>query len=397
MSNEYVEDLKKNIENYYYTYPNIDYVSILITCCESLKNVYNQDFTKEELLLIKNNILSIILDLSVYISKYDFKYYLSLIKKLEIYKYKDNHIFKLLLKYFPSLSIIWHCIKYKQKMFSKYNKSVEDLRHTKHIILYPKKNLHPRKLYIPYVELVVTTKCTLRCKNCANLMHRYESPYDVDFDTIIKSIDKITACCSEISIFRILGGEPFCNKNLKYIINRIPKPKVRHIVIVTNGTILPNDMELVDIIKKKNVLVEISDYSNYSYKKYEIINFFNENAIDYRINRASFWYDYGELKNYNRPENELKSQFTNCKIICRSILNGCLYYCPRAAHGYDLGVIKRNQGEYVNLLKNSDRKNKKEVAKLLKRKYNIEACKYCLYATLDCKLINVAEQLPKKT
>ena len=32
------------------------------------------------------------------------------------------------------------------------------------------KTIFPNKLYVDYFELVITTRCTLRCKNCANLI-----------------------------------------------------------------------------------------------------------------------------------------------------------------------------------------------------------------------------------
>ncbi len=396
MANKYIEELKKEIISYYYTFPDIDYVSILMSCTKKLENIDNENLDLEELTTTKNKILSIILDIPLYLTNKDFKYYIKLINKLKIYKYKDNIIFKLLLKYCPRLGIIYHFSRYRLKMFSKYQAYNFKFNYTKKIMPYPKKNLHSKKLYIPYIELVITTKCTLRCKNCANLISHYEKPYDVDTDIILKSVKKITKCCTEIARFRILGGEPFCNPNLKDIIKILPKKKIRDIVIVTNGTLIPNDKELIKVMQDKHVRIEISDYANYSYKKYELLNFLVENDIEYSIYHTNNWYDYGEFKNYHRGESEIKEQFLSCDIPCRSILNGCLYYCPRAAHGYDLGLIGRNEDEYIDLLKNSNRKNKQEVKKLIKRQNSIEACKYCLYGTKDCKLIKVAEQLPKK-
>lgn len=393
MANKYVEDLKKEISKYYYTSPNADYVSILIHCFNGLENIKEDGLTKEELEITKNKILSIIFEVTRYIEKSDFKYYISILKKLQIYKYKQDKISRIFLKYFTSIFVNLHSFKYKIHKFSKYRAYKNVFYLSSYMIPYPKKNFKSKKLYIPYTEVVITTKCTLRCKNCANLICNYKKPYNVDKEIVIKSIKKLTKSCSEVAILRILGGEPFCNPDLKYIINSIPENKVREIVIVTNGTLVPTDKELLHILQKKNVRVEISDYNEYSYKKNELIETLVYYDIFYTINKNENWFDYGDPVKYDKTSEELDDQFSNCNILCRSILNGRLYYCPRSAHGYDLGIIKPNKDEYVDLLRNGNMKNKKQIKALFNRKKSIEACKYCKYATKDCKLIKVAQQI----
>ena len=247
------------------------------------------------------------------------------------------------------------------------------------------------------MELVITTKCTLNCKNCANLMPMYKKPYNVDKDIIIKSIKKIAACVDEVYIFRILGGEPFCNPELKNYLREMPENKFREIVIVTNGTLVPKDPELINIIREKNITVEISDYGKISYKKDELIEMLKKEKINYKINSAyRVWYDYGSLENKNKSKKSLKRQFSKCDIYCKSILNGALYYCPRHSHGIDLGKIKKNDDEYVDLLNNSDKENRKKIKELMLRNKYIEACNYCNYATRECKSIPAGEQNSKK-
>ena len=45
--------------------------------------------------------------------------------------------------------------------------------------------------FYPYFEVVVTTKCTLRCKYCANFIQYYKNPYDVSKEDVLLSIDNI--------------------------------------------------------------------------------------------------------------------------------------------------------------------------------------------------------------
>jgi len=122
------------------------------------------------------------------------------------------------------------------------------------------KFLLKRKVFLDYVELVITTKCSLRCKNCANLMNLYDRPYDVQNDLIEESIKKLFKSVDKVQLFRILGGEPLLNPKLKHYLDIIPYEKIDKVVIVTNGTMLIKDKELIQKIKEHNVEVEISDY-----------------------------------------------------------------------------------------------------------------------------------------
>ena len=248
-------------------------------------------------------------------------------------------------------------------------------------------------LLIDYIELVITTKCTLNCKSCANLMCKYEKTYNVDLKIIKDSIDKLLECCDEIKTFRVLGGEPFCNPQLKEILKYLQSPKVKNIVIVTNGTIIPRDKDLVKILKNKKISIRISDYDNLSSKKDELIEFCKDNSIicDHG-NLIRIWHEYGDVKQYN---NDVKKQFFYCNNNCKSILNGKVYYCPRQAHGIDLGLINDNEKEYINLLENSKETNKKLLKAYLFRNSPISACNYCKYATTKSNIIPVAEQVKR--
>ena len=74
-------------------------------------------------------------------------------------------------------------------------------------------------------------------------------------------------------------------------------------------------------------------------------------------------------------------------------MNGNLYYCPRQAHGTDLKIIEKNNTEYIELIKNSKKENKKQLKKYIFRNNPISACNYCKYATENSKIIQVAKQI----
>ena len=98
------------------------------------------------------------------------------------------------------------------------------------------------KVYFNYVEVPITTKCSLRCKECANLIQYYQNGEFFDYKKIINDIHKLSQVSERIEMLRILGGEPLLHPDLKNIIEEILKNKnIRNIQIVTNGTMIFNE------------------------------------------------------------------------------------------------------------------------------------------------------------
>ena len=91
-------------------------------------------------------------------------------------------------------------------------------------------------LYVKSLDVQITEKCSLGCKDCSNLMQYYSKPRDSDYKTLIKSIDRFMSCVDEIYEFRVLGGDPFMNKEMHKIIKNLSSfQKVKTIAIYTNA------------------------------------------------------------------------------------------------------------------------------------------------------------------
>ena len=236
----------------------------------------------------------------------------------------------------------------------------------------------------------------LKCKYCSNLIPYYKNQADYDKKTLLKSIKTYLECINKIVYIRILGGEPFLSNNLFDIIKILLKSnKIQRIEIVTNGTIIPKEKKLISLLKNKRIIVCVSQYPIVNSNK--LISVLEEHKIQYRIDKASYWMNYGKPKKRNKSIKELKKQFKKCNHICNSLVNGQLHLCPRSSHGTDLGIIKNNENDYVNLINNKQTIKDKEqnIYKLFKKKY-IKACDYCEYGTKNSKKIAVAEQIKNK-
>lgn len=243
------------------------------------------------------------------------------------------------------------------------------------------KYLLPWHFYLDFIEIPITTRCNLRCPGCANLMPLYDKPYDIDREMVINSIRKISECFDVCGNFRLLGGEPFLHPELKRFIAAIPSEKCKRVSIPTNAMIVPQDPELYHLLRLKNVTVVIGNYPTATASQQQLIARLEKEKVSYEISNQDAWIDYGKAIAHNRSKAELKKQFRQCNLRSKSLLNGFVYYCPRHAHGFDLGIVERKNSESVDLLHNSSSQNRRQLRRLMWRRKPIEACKYCLRGT----------------
>ena len=250
--------------------------------------------------------------------------------------------------------------------------------------------------YYEYLEIPITTRCSLKCKNCSNMIPCYVKPKDYDIQILLRSIKNFLKIINNIVYIRVLGGEPFLSKNLYQVLLILLKSdKVQRIEIVTNGTIVPKNSKVIHILKSSRIIVCISQYPVVDSSI--LVQFLKDNDIHYRIDKMSYWIDYGNVNKRNKTNKELRKQFLKCNHICKSLVNGQIHICPRSSHGTDLGIIKNNQDDYLDLLdRNMSIEDKKfGLRKLFYKKY-IQACDYCNYGTKMGKKIAVAEQIKSK-
>ena len=73
-----------------------------------------------------------------------------------------------------------------------------------------------------------------------------------------------------------------------------------------------------------------------------------ENGVALKVAKEKEWLDYGGPEKRDRSGQQLREQFQRCAVICRSLLNGKLFYCPRSSNGDDLGRIPAKEGEWLD-------------------------------------------------
>lgn len=234
------------------------------------------------------------------------------------------------------------------------------------------------KLILDTLDIVVTEKCSLRCKKCSNLMQYYQNPQNIDIYEIRESLNKVLEVVDCIYELRILGGEPFMNTDFYKLIDWYKDiSKIKQLVILTNATIFPEDDKL-EKLKNPKVKIWVSDYGKYSKKICDWMKWCEDNKIECLYHRYDGWNDCGDLKKRSYSLNEIKYVYETCQ--CRqlpTLLKGRLFNCPYAANAANLGALFDNEVE-IDSLKVDDSMITKQMVKdfLFERDY-LMSCDYC--------------------
>lgn len=62
------------------------------------------------------------------------------------------------------------------------------------------------EIYLHNLDFVTTEKCSLRCKDCSNLIPYYKKPINIDMDESLEALDRFFDAIDFLSEIRVLGG-----------------------------------------------------------------------------------------------------------------------------------------------------------------------------------------------
>ena len=236
-------------------------------------------------------------------------------------------------------------------------------------------------LFLNSIDLVLTEKCSLKCKDCSNLMQYYEKAEDTDQVLLFRSIDKIMDSIDSLGEFRVLGGDPFMYKKMYEVVNKlVTYNKVKKVVIYTNGKIVPKG-ENLECLRHKKVMLDITNYGESSTAHSKVVEIAKKENISFTTFRCNTWSDCGRIIPYsNKSEKDIKHLFNNCcNSDLVSLLHGKLYRCPFSANGVNLKAIPQNKKDEVDLTDNTLNKEdlREQIKKLCYEKEYLTACYYC--------------------
>ncbi|MBO6193701.1 MAG: radical SAM protein [Clostridiales bacterium] len=254
---------------------------------------------------------------------------------------------------------------------------------------------------IAHLDLVVTECCSLKCRDCSNLMQYYHHPENLSTDEVVKDL-KTVLDCIHVGELKILGGEPFVNQktviSVYELLSGEYKDRVDSINIITNGTIVPGDDCINAMKNNTKTVVTFSNYGELSKKQGELIAICKSKGIRYVLTENSYnWRDFGKPIKYDENEEFLKVQYKHCynRKSCNTLYRGAIYVCPRQAHGIRLGLLPDIKDERVDLYDPlyADKDGlRRAIKKLVNRKQPISSCSYCI----NGKYVHVARGVQEK-
>lgn len=259
-----------------------------------------------------------------------------------------------------------------------------------------------KKLLFTRVSVSVTQKCTLNCKECSIMTpylkekkHYALEKMQEDLDMMFEKID----CLGGIII---LGGEPFLYPNLKEYLLYLEKYQdkiLRKPTIITNGTVIPNE-DILEVLEKYQIEVSISDYRAglpwIKEKVNKLIQVLKNHNINYVVDTPETWFDFGytTADKYKLSEEEMSRFFDACKMPCRLLRDGKIYYCANAQFACDAGIMQEDIENELDLSKVNDPLDIIKFDQGYNARGYLNLCRQCNgYITINKNEVPIAEQV----
>lgn len=231
-------------------------------------------------------------------------------------------------------------------------------------------------------SLMITERCTLKCKGCVACIDHYVKQDDSDFDLDLRSLDNLFHAAAFIKKIILVGGETFLNMRLHEYISIVMKyNNFGFLHIPTNATNIPDDRTLQKLHQHRNRLsISISDYHLPQQKIEELIALLQERQIPFHHRKFELsWFDFGNFEKQDISSEELQNLYQRCTMPkdCITIHDGKLYVCAFLASAHKLQAIPQEEVEYVDLIGGDVLQLAEKLNNFLARPY-MKGCQYCL-------------------
>jgi molybdenum cofactor biosynthesis enzyme MoaA len=218
------------------------------------------------------------------------------------------------------------------------------------------------KPHISYVETHLTDHCNLNCKGCGHFSPLAPETF-ADLRTFEKDLQELSAKLT-FGTFRLMGGEPLLHPEIvgftKAARKYLPDAEI---AIVTNGIKLPQmDETFWHALKENNVKIHLSKYPTLP----DFTALLKSKNVVFEVTDYSY---FSQALNFEGNFDIIASH-KNCKInICHNLRSSKLYACPLIYAGYFSNDI--TLPEPIDFYKLTGAEIKKALEKPQ------IACKYC--------------------
>lgn len=262
--------------------------------------------------------------------------------------------------------------------------------------------IEKEKLIVPHLEIHAAHACNLKCISCS---HYSYSTFQKNSN--LEDFENQFFCWSKKinpRVIRVLGGEPFINKELDKLIVILRKYfyKTNNFELYTNGLLIKNSNIDLSFIEKNNISLVISIHSNNS----EYLKRLKENT-EFLDNKKIKYYTVNSIINWRKTHNVINGIVTPfydnnerkswevCRAKnCKQLYDNKIYKCPQTTYIKMIKNYKIHE-DYSPMLNYKPLEFKEDLSlETIKEFWNIKEeniCKMC-----PANVINIKKGNPMK-
>ena len=207
----------------------------------------------------------------------------------------------------------------------------------------------------PFVTSVITQKCTLRCRDCAQLIPYYKAPVHFSVESVVTDLKQYAKAFDVVPEISLHGGEPFLHPGVDAICKEAAAiPNIVFISFVTNGTIMLPEDKLQQLSACGADVHQSGGYGQLSRKRDALTEAFQRQGIYSDIMFCSpteMWTQAPPQRKHARPVAENDKIYGRCvsSKTCCQIMNGELHRCALSMHGTHQGLFPKCETDFVRL------------------------------------------------
>lgn len=226
------------------------------------------------------------------------------------------------------------------------------------------------------VNVCLTERCSLRCRDCNSLMQYFTAPCDLTVQEITTGFEAYLQYVDYVRRVILLGGEPFMHSNFAAVVKAFASyQKIGAKIIITNGTIVPPPATL-QAISSSGFRVRISNYGAHSRNIEKLCLALQEYDIPYWIPEVGHWVDCCHIvPAAGRTLSEAAKVFHSCQSYCHSIKGNIFSMCSFASHLGAVAPWAESPCNGVDLTAQDT--NRETLQRFLSSKDPIPACFFC--------------------
>ena len=237
----------------------------------------------------------------------------------------------------------------------------------------------------PFVTSVITQKCSLQCRDCAQLVPYYKAPVHFSVESVIGDLRQYAKAFDVVPEISLHGGAPFLHPDIDIICREAAKiSNIVFISFVTNGTVMLPEDKLQQLSACGADVHQSGGYGQLSRKRDALTEAFRRHGIYSDIMFCSpteMWIQAPPYRRHLRPEAENNGIYRKCMSskTCCQIMNGELHRCALSMHGGHQGLFPKVKDDFIPLHEPNvpDSVLVAGIREFLERNQALTVCDYC--------------------